>query len=190
MCFHTSWTLDIPFSATVTYNTHLSKTAKKVAARVNLVRKLTGRNWGASAGTLRTASLELVYSTAKYCALSWLNSVHTNKIDIQLNNTVRLISGTVKSTQLQWLPVLVNIAPPKLRREETTICELAEGTRCPSCTNRCWIFPIKGCFLVDLCEILIHIYHVRPPGFDLRRHNWVVVEPLSNRAGKIRAPHA
>jgi hypothetical protein len=111
-----------------TYNTHLSKTAKKDAARVKLVRELTG-NWGASAETLRTASLALVYLTVEYCAPVWLNSVHTSKIDIQLNNTMRLISGTVKSTQLQWLPVLANITPPKLRREATTVRELVNWRR-------------------------------------------------------------
>jgi Reverse transcriptase (RNA-dependent DNA polymerase) len=57
------------------YNPHLMKTRKKVAARVNLVHKLAGTNWGASAAPV------------------WLNSVHTNKIDVQLNNAFRIISG-------------------------------------------------------------------------------------------------
>jgi hypothetical protein len=95
------------------------KDSEKVAACVNLVRKLTGTNWGANAVTLRTASLALVYLTAEYCAPVWLNSVHTSKIDIQLN----------KTTQLQWLPVLANIAPLKLRREATTVCELVNCRR-------------------------------------------------------------
>jgi hypothetical protein len=73
---------------------------KKEAARVNLLRKLAGINWGAVAETLRTASLALVFFLSV-----WLNNVHTNKIDVQLNNALRIISGTVKSTQLQWLPV-------------------------------------------------------------------------------------
>jgi hypothetical protein len=84
------------FVATQIQHVHLSKTAKKVAACGNLVRELTGTNWRASAETLRTASI--VYSTAEYCAPVWLNSVHTSKIDIQLNNTMQLISGTAKST--------------------------------------------------------------------------------------------
>jgi hypothetical protein len=71
----------------------------------------------------------LVYSTAEYCGPVWLISLHTTKIDIQLNNTMRLISETVKSTQLQWLPMLVNIAPPKLRREATTVRELVNCRR-------------------------------------------------------------
>jgi hypothetical protein len=114
--------LGVTLDQSLTYNTHLSKTAKKVAARVNLVAETDyGTNWGASAGTLRTA---------EYCAPPvWLNSVHTNKIDIQLKSTMRLISGTVKSTQLEWLPVLANIAPSKLRRKATTVRKLVSCRR-------------------------------------------------------------
>jgi hypothetical protein len=34
----------------------------------------------------------------------------------------------VKSTQLQWLPVLANIAPAKLRREAAAVRELVNCT--------------------------------------------------------------
>ena len=33
---------------------------------------------------------------------------------------MRLISGTLRSTPLPWLPVLSNIEPPALRRKEAT----------------------------------------------------------------------
>jgi hypothetical protein len=49
--------------------------------------------------TLRTPLLAVVYSTVEYCAPVWLNSVHPKKVDIHLNNAIRLISGTLKSTQ-------------------------------------------------------------------------------------------
>jgi hypothetical protein len=182
------------------------------------VRQLTGTNWGASAETLRTASLTLDYSTAEYCAPVWLNglnSVHTNKIDIQLNNTMRLISGTVKSTQLQWLPVLANIVPPKLRRKATTVCELMNCRRharsllyeqmldipdqrllsrrsmwnfdphlsttlvsIPDAWTAAWsaLLPVNGDLIVDS--------NVRPPGFDLRRHNWVLLNRFRTEHGK------
>jgi hypothetical protein len=83
----------------LTYNAHLTKTSKKVSARINIVRKLAGTGWGAVTETLRTAALAIVYSTAEYCAPVWLNSVHIGKIDVQLNNTMRIIFGCVKSTQ-------------------------------------------------------------------------------------------
>jgi Reverse transcriptase (RNA-dependent DNA polymerase) len=120
--------LGVTLDRSLTYNVHLTKTTKKVPVRVNLVRKLAGTNWGANAATLRTASLVIVYS-AEYCAPVWLNSVHVSKIDVQLNNTMRIISGTVKSTQLQWLSVLANIAPPKIRREAAAIRELVNCRR-------------------------------------------------------------
>jgi hypothetical protein len=100
---------------TLTFKSHLEKAAKKVSSRVNLERKLAGTKWGSNAQTLRTASLALVYSSAEYCAPVWLNSAHVHK---------RLITGTVKSSELQWLSVLSNIAPRKLRREAALFREL------------------------------------------------------------------
>jgi hypothetical protein len=100
---------------TLTFKSHLERAAKKVSSRVNLVRKLAGTKWESNAQTLRTASLALVYSSAEYCAPVWLNSAHVHKLDVQLNNVMRLITGTVKSTELQWLPVLSNIASRKVR---------------------------------------------------------------------------
>jgi hypothetical protein len=38
-----------------------------------------------------------------------------------------LITGTVKSTELQWLPVLSNIALPELRREAALFRELSNS---------------------------------------------------------------
>ena len=39
---------------------------------------------------------------------------------MQLNSTMRLISGNLRSTPLPWLPVLSNIEPPALRRKAAT----------------------------------------------------------------------
>ena len=47
-------------------------------------------------------------------------SVHTSQVDVQLNSTMRLISGTLHSTFLPWLPVLTNIEPPALWRKAAT----------------------------------------------------------------------
>jgi hypothetical protein len=114
----------VTLDQTLTFKSHLEKAAKKVSSRVNLVRKLADTKWGSNAQTLQTASLAFVYSLAEYCAPVWLNSTLVHKLDVQLNNIMRLITGTVKSTELQWLPVLSNIAPPKLRREAALFREL------------------------------------------------------------------
>jgi hypothetical protein len=56
-----------------------------------------------SAETLQLCWLNVVYFTAEYCASEWLNSVHVSKIDVQSNNTIRLLSvfiESIESTQL------------------------------------------------------------------------------------------
>ena len=91
-----------------------------LAFDVNLIAKLAGTSWGASASTLRTSALTLCYSVAEYCCPVWARSSYTNLIDTQLHSSMRLISGCLKPTQLPWLPVLRNVAPPSLRRTAAT----------------------------------------------------------------------
>ncbi|KAG7312653.1 hypothetical protein JYU34_000975 [Plutella xylostella] len=61
--------------------------------------------------------MALVYSTAEYCAPVWKNSTHVSMVDVQLNHSMRLISGCLMPTPAYWLPALSHIAPPHIRRE-------------------------------------------------------------------------
>lgn len=110
--------LGVKLDRSLTYTNHANKLQAKLGTRNNLLRKLTGTTWGATASCLRTTALGLVYSCAEYCCSTWLNSVHSAKIDVELNKTMRIISGTVDSTPLTWLPALCNIAPPSIRRRK------------------------------------------------------------------------
>jgi len=78
----------------LSYREHLTKTAGKLKNRNNLLMKLAGSTWGANANTLRSSALTLCYSVAEYCAPVWSCSAHTSQVDVQLNTTMRLISGT------------------------------------------------------------------------------------------------
>ena len=108
--------LGVSLDRTLTYKDHIIKTAKKLKSRNNLISKLAGTNWGARTNTLRTSALALCYSVAEYCAPVWARSAHVHRLDVQLNHTMRLISGTLRPTEIPWLPVLSNIAPPDIRR--------------------------------------------------------------------------
>ena len=61
--------------------------------------------------------MAICYSVAEYCCPVWRHSAHVKLVDTRLNHTMRLISGTLKPTQLPWLPVLAKIAPRHLRRK-------------------------------------------------------------------------
>lgn len=118
--------LGMTLDRTLSFRKHLEKTARKINTRNNLIQKLCSTNWGASADTLRTSALSLVFSAAEYCAPVWLNSPHVNKIDTQLNTTMRIISGCIRTTPLYWLPTLSHIAPPALRRQEALLKEYSK----------------------------------------------------------------
>ena len=96
------------------------KSAAKLGTRNNLLSKLAGSSWGAQASTLRTSASAICYSAAENCAPVWSRSSHTNMIDSQLNETMRITTGTLRPTPLPWLPMLSRIAPPHLRRQEAT----------------------------------------------------------------------
>ncbi|KAG5875954.1 hypothetical protein JTB14_001450 [Gonioctena quinquepunctata] len=94
--------LGVTFDRSLTFNLHLGNVAGELRTRNNIIPKLAGTTWGATAATLRTAALALVYSVAEYCCPVWIDSVHTTKVDVQLNQTMRLITGTIRPTPTCW----------------------------------------------------------------------------------------
>ena len=90
-----------------------------------------GSGWGAGAKTLRIATLSLVYSTAEYCAPVWCRSAHTRLIDSVLNHALRIVTGCLRSTPTDHLPVFSGIQPAKLRRLGATLSLAHRGSLDP-----------------------------------------------------------
>ena len=121
--------MGITLDRTLTYKNHLDQLSKKVSARNNLLRRLSGQTWGASFNVLQTSTVSLVYAPAEYCAPTWSHSTHTKKIDIALNATMRIVPGCLRSTPVDYLPVVSGIVPPDIRRSSHTlkICAKAKA---------------------------------------------------------------
>ena len=113
--------LGVKLDRSLTYRPHLEALRKKLCARVSLLRRLAGTGWGASAKTLRTAALSLVYSTVEYCAPVWCRSVHIRLIDSVINDALRIVTGCLRPTPSVYLPVLSGIHPAELRRQGATL---------------------------------------------------------------------
>jgi hypothetical protein len=207
--------LGVTLDRSLSYHKHLKKTAAKVSTRNNLLKKLAGSTRGASAQTLKTSALALCYSTAEYCAPVWSRSSHTKLIDVQLNTSMRTISGTLRPTPLPWLPVLSNIAPPHLRREEATAKLLAKirandslplysdlqshpsarlASRRPVWSGMppedmtaisAWRDEWATAEVVN--HSLIAVPSVRPPGFDLPRRMWSTLNRFRTGQGRCGA---
>jgi len=128
----------------------------------------------------------------------WSRCAHTSQVDVQLNSTMRLISGTLRSTPLPWLPVLSNIEPPALRRK-AAIDELVEKI----VKHDSW--PIQPDILNPS---LLRLTSRKPLWLDLQpvdiksrwRHNWksaqvvnshLVCDPTIRKPGRAyRLPSA
>ena len=80
-----------------------------------------GSGWGAGAKTLRIVTLSLVHSTAEYCAPVWCRSAHTRLIDNVLKDALRIVTGCLRPTPTDHLPVLSGIQPAELRRMGATL---------------------------------------------------------------------
>ena len=78
---------------------------------------MANSNWGTDPKTLRTTALALSYSTAEYCSPVWGRSCHAYKLDPELNNACRIITGQLRATPLPLLYRTAGIAPPHIRRE-------------------------------------------------------------------------
>ena len=106
----------------LTYRRHLGSLHKKLTSRVALLRRLAGSGCGAGATTLPTATLALVHLTAEYhCAPVWCRNAHTRLIDPTINDALRIVTGCLRSTPADNLPILAGIQPAELRRSGATL---------------------------------------------------------------------
>ena len=123
--------LGIKLDRPLTFRHHLVALRKKLSSRVTLLRRLVGSGWCTSAKTLRIAALSLVYSTAEYCASVWCRSAHTRLIDSVLNDALRIVTGCLRPTPTDHLPVLSGIQPAELRRLGATLSLAYRGSLDP-----------------------------------------------------------
>ena len=124
--------LGVKLDRSLTFRHHLEALRKKLTTRIALMRRLAGSGWGAGAKTLHTATLSLVYSTAEYCAPVWCRSAHTRLIDGVLNDALRIVTGCLRPTPTDYLPVLAGIQPAELRRLGATLSLAYRGSLDPS----------------------------------------------------------
>ena len=123
--------LGVELDRSLTFRHHLEALRKKLTTRVALLRRLAGSGWGAGAKTLRTAALSLLYSTAEYCAPVLCRSAHSRLLDSVLNDALRIVTGCLRPTPTDYLPVLAGIQPAELRRLGATLSLAHRGSLDP-----------------------------------------------------------
>ena len=208
--------LGVTLDRTLSYKEHLQCTSAKLKTRNNLLAKLAGSKWGACASTLRSSALALCYSVAEYCCPVWSRSSYVSKVDVQLNQSMRIITGCTKATAVDWLPVLANIAPPGIRRKVATCNLLSKALNhqdwglysdlCHHPPHRLnsrsplWLdmdsfsdfdLRVEWRSAWDSAKVvnfnLVEDPAIRQPGFDLPRAQWVMLNRFRTQQGPCRA---
>ena len=115
--------LGVTLDSSLTYRKHTEYVRNKVKSRCNIISKLADTDWGAPAPVLRTCAMALVYSVAEYCVAVRERCAHVQHVDTQLTIAMRTVSGALRPTTINWLPVFSNIEPPQIRRDRATLQE-------------------------------------------------------------------
>lgn len=126
--------LGVKLNRTLSFKEHCLATKKKVIARNNIIRRLTGTTWGAQAHVLRTSAIALSLSAAEYSSTVWKNSSHSHHVDVAINDAVRSVTGCLKPTPVEKVYKIAGIAPPVIRRQvaaETERLKQANDPRHP-----------------------------------------------------------
>ena len=123
--------LGVKLDRSLMFRHHLVALHKKVSSCVTLLRQLVGLGWGAGAKTLRIATLSLVYSTAEYCVPVWCRSAHTRLIDSVLNDALCIVTGCLRPTPTDYLPVLSGIQPAEFCQLGATLSLAYRGSLDP-----------------------------------------------------------
>ena len=123
--------LKVKLDWSLTFRHHLVALRKKLSSRVTLLRRLVGSGWGAGAKTLRMATLSLVYSAAEYCVPVWCRSAHTGLIDSVSNDALRIVTGCLRPTPTDHIPILSDIQPAEVCRMEGTLSLAHRGSLDP-----------------------------------------------------------
>ena len=123
--------LGVKLDRSLAFCHHLVALRKKLSSHKTLLKRLVGSGWGTGTKTQPTATLSLVYSTAEYCAPVWCRSAHTRFIDSVLNDALRIVTGYLRPTPTDHLPVLSGIQPAELRRMGVTLSLAHRGSLDP-----------------------------------------------------------
>ena len=138
--------------------------------------------WGAGAKKLRIATLSLVYSAAEYCAPVWCRSAHTRLIDNVLNDALRIVTGCLRPTPTDHLPVLSGIQPAELCRLGATLSLAHRGSLDPDhilygllsgSSDTRQVRLRSGCpFVLDVRNLLDNLARLGIRASEWTNHKW------------------
>ncbi|UYV62927.1 hypothetical protein LAZ67_2002536 [Cordylochernes scorpioides] len=111
--------LGVTLDPALTFKKHIDTMISKAKNRLDILKKISGLNWGANANILRTTYLALVRPILEYATPAWINASKTNlsKMDRIQASAVKIIRGLRGSCPNHIAELKSNLLPLHLRRK-------------------------------------------------------------------------
>jgi len=112
--------LGVVFDSQLTWRPHIEYICDRVKPRLNLMRCITGINWGASKSILLTIYKALILSIIDYCSFVYEDSAASNlrRLDTLQYKSLLIVTGGMRGTSLKALLAECGELPLRLRRKE------------------------------------------------------------------------
>jgi len=94
---------------------------KKLASRVALFRRLAGSRLVCWSNIVANSHPSPGAFNHRLFSPAWCHSTHTCLIDPAINDALRIVTGCLRPTPEDNLPMLADIQPAELRRNEATL---------------------------------------------------------------------
>ncbi|VDI25179.1 Hypothetical predicted protein [Mytilus galloprovincialis] len=109
----------VTFDKRMTLKQHITSAEAKARRELNIMMKLAGTKWGANEKILKSVYQGNVRPHLEYGSSPWMTAVksHHQTLDKVQNQTLRIITGAMKSTQIKSMEDITNIPPLRKRRE-------------------------------------------------------------------------
>jgi hypothetical protein len=103
----------------MTWRQHITSAEAKARRKMNIMRKFAGTKWDVNEKILKSVYQYNVRPHFEYGSSSWMTAAktHHQTLDKVQNQTLRIITGAMKSTPIQSMEDITNIPPLRKRRE-------------------------------------------------------------------------
>ena len=111
--------LGLTLDRRLTFNVHIEDLKKRCSRRLNVIKCLTGREWGSDRCTLLRLYISLIRPILEYNAFLFgdISCSMKAKLESIQNNALRVITGAFKTTPITNLYIETNIPSLERRRE-------------------------------------------------------------------------
>ena len=112
--------LGVIFDSRLTWIDHIKRIEDKCKKVMNVMRCLSGREWGASCASLKTIYVAMVKATIDYGSIVYGSAAAylLKKVDVLQAQALRICSGAFKSSPVSALQVEMGEMPMEMRRKQ------------------------------------------------------------------------